>query len=163
MARERHYELDHALLHPSNPYSLKKILIFLVLAIYQCIADIYAVLPFLLGILLYLLYTSKIEKYNILAFLYLLLFEVNQGFTLLSVVIYFLILLNVVIPFLEQKILCKVCLPIILVALSYFGFYGLNVFGAYLNGDSNIYNYDFILLFYYFIIESLIILVVYET
>ena len=163
MPRERHYELDHALLNPSNPYSFKKIFIFIVLVIYQCIADIYAALPFLIGILLYLLYTARIEKNNILAFLYLILFEVNQDFALSSVIIYFLVLLHVVIPFLEKKILCKTCIPILLVALGYLGLYGFTIYLAYLNGNDNIYNYNFIVLFYYFIIESLIILLVYET
>ncbi|KIM10581.1 MAG: hypothetical protein KU37_09800 [Sulfuricurvum sp. PC08-66] len=106
--------------------ALKYFAYFLALLFYETLTKIYVWLPPLLG-LAFLVFVYAIENNKLYLLLYtvgyLVVFEADNGYILLSSVLFFVLLYYLGLMRLRQIISCEKCLDYMSVALAYGGFY----------------------------------------
>lgn len=94
--------------------------------IYSALGGVYIFLPPLLSIL-YILFSRTLDKqyslYFFLVVICLIIFEAKNSYVLFSTIIYFTILYKYIMPIISKNLSCLGCVNIILVFLSYIGFF----------------------------------------
>jgi len=110
----------------SNKKPIRYIFYLIAYILYSSLGSIYPILPPLLA-LLFALYSDAMEKENLYALGFvlasLLVFEANYGFMLLSSIIYFYLLYKFIVPKIKQLISCEICIRMLIVTLSYLGYF----------------------------------------
>ncbi len=94
--------------------------------VYASLGSIYLLLPPLLG-LLFIRFIDSLQQEHLYALLsigmMLLIFEAEKGYIFLSTLLFFMMMTHLVIPFLQQHIVCKACLDFFYITLAYLGYY----------------------------------------
>ena len=110
--------------------------LFLVVAfgIYSALSSIYLFLPPMLALMGYLFYRSltRNDLYSLVTFsLMLLMIEAEKGYWFGSTILFFMLISQYVLPYLEQTMRCKLCIKAFFVVASYFLFW---IFITMING-----------------------------
>ena len=132
---------------------------FLLLIVYESLSTLYVYLPPLFGLLLAYLYAKQDEKIYVFVFAYLLFYEANHSHIIFSTWLFAWLFLKFIMPLAEENIVCKRCLHVLGIVVAYFGFYLFtSVFNFLLGiqGDE----YEYLLLIYYIVVESLLVFIV---
>lgn len=139
-----------------NNKPLEFFLWLLLIAVYQSLAAVYAYMPPLFGLMLAYLWQKGSEKDYFLVFFALIFFEANHSLLIFSTWVFAWFLLKIVMPFAKDNISCKKCLSVLVVVLAYSLFYlFLEIFDFMLGISSE--NYDYFILLYYILIESILV------
>jgi len=97
-----------------------------VFIIFSSMSSIYLILPPMLGVL-FVLFKKSMDKsdsiYILLVSLCLVIFEINNGYTLFSSILYFFIVYKLVLPKIKQNFSCLSCMKIAYVLIAYLGYY----------------------------------------
>ena len=100
--------------------------LFMVYVAYESLSSIYLFLPPLLSIILWYM-IKYIRSDNLVGMIFIsllvIIYEVDKGYILFSVLIYFVIVIYFILPKLEQFIICKSCIRFVIVLLAYVGLY----------------------------------------
>jgi hypothetical protein len=110
----------------SNKKPVRYILYLTFYLLYSSLGTIYPFLPPLLAVL-FVLYSRVMQDEDFVGLLFvlaaLIIFEANYGFMLFSSIIYFYIQYKLIMPKIQQLISCSVCIKILTVLFSYFGYF----------------------------------------
>ena len=114
----------------TNQKNIKLILLFIVLVIYQSLTSVHPFLSPLFGLVF--LYSLKISetKDTLIKFLilfYVIIYEIDKDFILLSYLLFFIFSKRFVIEIIERYIGCYICKVSIYVTYAYLGYYALNL------------------------------------
>lgn len=94
--------------------------------LYESLGDIYSFLPPLFAVLL-ILFALTLKNRNAVSFVYiciaLLIFEAQKGYIAFSAIVYAFILYKIVIVNISNATNCQSCIKILIVALSYPGYF----------------------------------------
>ena len=108
------------------PFYIKAITLFLLYLLYESLGTIYLFLPPLFGILFFY-FIRSLDKQDIGLLLtvvaFLLVYEADRGYLLLSSLVYFSFVYRFILPKLEQVIECRRCLHFFYIILAYIGFW----------------------------------------
>ncbi len=142
--------------------NIKYISIFLLLVIYESLTSIYLFLTPLFGVVFYYMlkhiYDEKYLFRVVLAFLYILIFEIDKGFIPLSFILFFAIYYYFVQYKIEKFFTNEIYTKFFHIFNAYIGYYMLNLILAYLfNYELPIINIKYIL---YIFVDFLISVVV---
>ncbi|MFZ3053919.1 MAG: hypothetical protein WA099_10980 [Sulfuricurvum sp.] len=102
--------------------------------IYSALSSIYLFLPPMLALLGYLFYRSltRNDLYSLVIFsLMLLMIEAEKGYWFGSSILFFTLISQYTLPYLEQTMRCKLCIKALFVVASYFLFW---IFMTMING-----------------------------
>lgn len=142
----------------SHQKSLTPFVYVALFVIYEGLSSIHLFLPPLLGVL-FLLFINSLKNddslYTFLIVFCLMVFELEKGYNLFSVIVYFALIYRFVLPKLEVNFSCSPCIKISVVLLAYIGFYffGVMLSSIFLTEMPSI-NYYVI---FYIVIEFLIV------
>jgi len=122
-------------------------------------SSLYPLIPSFVGVVFcYLILNSNRHEENamplFLAFFYLCLYDLINGFYLFSYVILFTIIYKFAIYKIQNIITCNNCILAAYVTMAYLGHYLLNAFFAYLDNES--FPYFSSVYFYYIAIDSIL-------
>lgn len=135
-------------------------LFFFVLVVYESFGTIYPIIPPLFG-LMFLLFVESIEKkksyLTLFVFCYLIIFEANNGFLMLSCFIFFVLSYIFLYARLRKLIKSQWGLRIFFVAFVYLGYAFFNSLLGLIFGLESITITPY--LFYYIFVESLLVLI----
>jgi hypothetical protein len=110
----------------TNKKLVRYLLYLAVYILYSSLGSIYPILPPLLAVL-FALYSKVMHKEDFYGLVFvlclLLIFEANYGFMLFSSIIYFYIQYKFIMPKIKQFISCEICIRMLFVFLSYFGYF----------------------------------------
>ena len=132
---------------------------FVLLIVYESLSTIYALLPPLFGLVMAYLYTRQDERTYFLVFAYLLFYEANHSHVIFSTWLFAWLFLKFIMPLVEENIVCKRCLHVLAIVISYLGYYLLTELFNFLLGIPD-EGMSHLMLFYYILVESLLVLVV---
>lgn len=125
---------------------------------YEAISTIYLYMPPLLGIM-FLLFIESNEKNNIIlrvtVLVYLILFESDRGFLMLSAVTFFILSYAVVVDVVKKYISCQKCLHMIFIFYAYFGYWLFLLLLSFVF-DTTIHPEISYIILYYAIIETIL-------
>jgi hypothetical protein len=110
----------------SHKISINPIIILPLFLIYESLSSIYLFIPPLLGLVFYLFINAKESdsiKLLLIITIMLIIYEAEKGFLFLSTLLYFTIIYHLLIPYLQQNIVCKSCLKFIFIFIAYIGYY----------------------------------------
>ncbi len=134
------------------------LIIFVAFIAYESLSNIYLFFPPLISLLLwYMIKYVRTEQMPglILVVLMTLVYEVDKGYILFSVLIYFFLVIYFLLPRIEQYIICKSCIRFIIVLLAYVGLYIFaSIFAQAFWLDMPAFTFA---IFYYIIIEFFIV------
>ena len=139
--------------------SLSRDLLWLIpLIVYGSLSTIYFFLPPLFGVFVALLVINKAERYLPLLLAYLLFFEADHGFFLLSSWIFIFLFFRFVVPVMEDNLICRPCIIVLSVALGYIGlFLFVSLIHFLLGLDPLAWNW--LLLLYFIVVEAVLAVV----
>lgn len=142
--------------------TLKTVVILSLLVVYISLTSIYPYLPPLFGIV-FLLFIDLYEKDNRLLLMplvfYLIVYEADKGFLLLSTLVFFILSYYFLVVKLKKIISCEKCLVPFFVFFAYMGY---QLFAIMLHSLMRIDTPEFdSILIFYVIVESLLVMVLF--
>lgn len=136
--------------------SLNRDLLWLIpLIIYESLGTIYYLLPPLFGLFVALLIKTKTERYLPLVMIYFLFIEADHSLFMFSSWIYLFFFFKVVLPLMQDYIICKKCILVLGVTLGYFGYF-VFINSVYLLLGASMMEWNFYLLAFYVVVESIL-------
>lgn len=119
---------------------LKLLLFYALMFLGQIISSLYPYMPSFVGLFFCYVVLNFKDKNAIvpvfLAFVYLILYDVNKGFYFLSYIILFFLFYNFAINKIQNMTTCNNCILVAYVVVAYMGHYLLNVLLAYLSNTA---------------------------
>lgn len=141
----------------SDSRSLAKDLLWLVpLVVYESLATIYYLLPPLFGFLIALLVVNNASRFLPLVLIYFLFFEADHSFFVFSSWVYLFLFFRVLLPVMQDYIICKRCILVLSVVLGYVGYF-LFVSGIYMLVGATPLDWSVYLLLFYIVVESILV------
>jgi len=130
-------------------------LVFLV--VYESLSTLYLFLPPLFGFLLAMLVKNRLGNFLFTVLIYFLFFEADRDYFIFSTWVYLLFFYRVLMPLIEDNLVCQKCILVMSVVVGYIGYFlFLNL--VYFLVGADIYAMEYYLIGYYILIEAFLVL-----
>lgn len=126
------------------------------LVVYESLGTIYYLLPPLFGFFIALLIQNRQSRYVPLVMIYFLFMEADHSLFLFSSWIFLLIFFKLILPFMEEYIVCKRCILVLGVVFGYLGYFFF-INSIYFLVGVNTLDWTIWLLIFYIVVESVLV------